>query len=460
MRSFVRTAVLAPVVMLVTTHLGNAAAPAGRALVPSGVGAVSDTGSRLAVDSTLAVATFDSVWHTVGTSLEDRGVTRVDWMAVRRELRPQAAQAATDSVLRGVITDMLGRIGESHFALLPAQPALPAADGSTVDASLGSAGLTLRVVDGRVVVWRVDSAGAARRAGVAPGWIIDRVDDYRVPALGADDTAPAERLSAIVATMHALRGPPGRTVRVVAHDGGGVERVVLFARDSLRGPIVRFGNLPPLAASFDASRRTLPDGRCIGVIHFEYWLPPVMPALDRVVQSNRACAGIVLDLRGNPGGVAAMMIGVAGHFLNEPLTLGIMRTRGDEMRFVANPRRSTEAGLTVQPYSGPLAILVDGMSASTSEMFSASLQALGRARIFGERTSGQALPAIATRLPNGDVLMHVIADFVAADGSRVEGRGVVPDETVPLTRADLSAGRDAAIDAAVRWIERTRQPAP
>jgi carboxyl-terminal processing protease len=100
------------------------------------------------------------------------------------------------------------------------------------------------------------------------------------------------------------------------------------------------------------------------------------------------------------------------------------------------------------------------MSASTSEMFSASLQALGRARIFGERTSGQALPAIATRLPNGDVLMHVIADFVAADGSRVEGRGVVPDETVPLTRADLSAGRDAAIDAAVRWIERTRQPAP
>jgi carboxyl-terminal processing protease len=97
------------------------------------------------------------------------------------------------------------------------------------------------------------------------------------------------------------------------------------------------------------------------------------------------------------------------------------------------------------------------MSASTSEMFSASLQALGRARVFGERTSGQALPAIATRLPNGDVLMHVIADFVAADGSRIEGRGVVPDEPVPLTRADLFAGRDAPFDAAIRWIERARQ---
>jgi carboxyl-terminal processing protease len=182
-----------------------------------------------------------------------------------------------------------------------------------------------------------------------------------------------------------------------------------------------------------------------------------MQALDRAVQSTRGCAGMVLDLRGNPGGVAAMMMGVAGHFLNEPLTLGTMRTRGDEMRFVANPRRSTDAGLAVEPYGGPVAILVDVMSASTSEMFSASLQALGRARVFGERTSGQALPAIATRLPNGDVLMHVIADFVAADGSRIEGRGVVPDEPVPLTRADLSAGRDAPLDAAVRWIERARQ---
>jgi carboxyl-terminal processing protease len=82
------------------------------------------------------------------------------------------------------------------------------------------------------------------------------------------------------------------------------------------------------------------------------------------------------------------------------------------------------------------------------------MQAIGRARIFGETSAGQALPAMATRLPTGDVLLHVTADLVAPDGRRVEGRGVVPDEPVPLRRAELLAGRDAALEAAVRWIER------
>ena len=453
MHSLARVVVSAQLLLFARTQpAGGSMGPDQSQARPAGV--ASDTGSRSSIDSALAVATFDSVWQTVGTSLQDRGVTRVNWSAVRQELRPRAARAATDSALRDVIAEMLGRIGESHFALLPAQAS---AGTESAEPSLGSAGLTVRVVNGRVVVWRVDSAGAAQRVGVTPGWTLDRIDGYRVAALGAADTAALQRLAAVIAAMRALRGPPGETIHLVGHDAAGVQRDLSFARDSLRGPFVRFGNLPPLAASFNASRRSLAGGRCVGVIRFEYWLPPVMPELDRAVQSTRDCAGIVLDLRGNPGGVAAMMMGVAGHFLNEPLTLGTMRTRGDEMRFVANPRRSTDAGLAVEPYGGPVAILVDVMSASTSEMFSASLQALGRARVFGERTSGQALPAIATRLPNGDVLMHVIADFVAADGSRIEGRGVVPDEPVPLTRADLFAGRDAPLDAAVRWIERARQ---
>ena len=465
MYAFVRASIVAPVVLFASTWLapvetGSADGHALALRAPTRLAIDSDTGSRAPFDSALATATFDSVWRTVGSSLEYRGVTRVDWPAVGRELRPRAVHAATDSALRTVITDMLSRIGESHFAVLPAQSVPAGAREVVADESLGSSGLALRVVDQRVVVWRVDSAGAARRAGMAPGWIIERIDDHPISALGDADTLPAQRLSAIVGAMHVLRGAPGTPVRVIAHDGAGVTRDVTFARDSLRGPLVRFGNLPPLATAFDASRRTLSDGRCVGVIRFDYWLPPVMPAFDRAVQASRDCAGIVLDLRGNPGGVAGMMMGAAGHFLGEPLTLGTMRTRGDEMRFVANPRRATEAGVAVEPYSRPLAILVDGMSASTTEMFSAALQALGRARVFGERTAGQALPAMATRLPNGDVLMHVIADFVAADGSRIEGTGVRPDELVPLNRADLSAGRDAPLSAALLWIERARQGSP
>ncbi len=415
-----------------------------------------DTGTRV-LDSTLALATFDSAWRMVETSLNGRGVTTIDWRAVRSELRPRAARAASDSSLRAVVGDMLRRLGESHFAILPPPPGSPAANGERrADAALGTAGVIVRIVDRQVVIWRVDSAGPAWRAGVRPGWAIAQVDGFTVPTITAADTVSARKIAFVNAVMQAMRGVPGSEVRIVARDAAGVRHERTFSRDSVRGPIARFGNLPPLPASVDLSQPLLPDGRCVGVIRYEYWMIPVMAALDKAIDSVRGCAGVVVDLRGNLGGVAGMMMGVAGHFLTEPLNLGTMRTRGDSMRFVANPRFSTDAGGNVEPFAGPVAILVDGLSASTSEMFAAGLQSLGRARVFGERTAGQALPAMATRLPTGDVLMHVVADFVAPDGTRIEGRGVMPNELIPLLRSDIAAGRDAPLEAALRWIDRAR----
>ena len=418
--------------------------------------AVADTGARQ-IDSALAVATFDSAWRTIGMALEGRGVTRLDWPGVRRELRPRAASATSDAALRSVIDDMLARIGESHFALLPSQVAPDAEAPATESAAaLGTAGVALRVLDGRLVVWRTDSGGAGRRAGVRPGWVIERIGDFIPPTLGAADTLGPRRLAVLTGAMRALRGAPGMAVPIIARDEGGTPRTAVVLLDSVRGPMSKFGNLPPLPATFDANRLQLGDGRCIAVIHFAYWMPPVMPALDRAVDTSRDCTGMILDLRGNLGGVAGMMMGAAGHFLSEPRTLGIMRARGEEMRFVANPRRATDDGKAVEPFAGDLAILVDALSASTSEMFAAAMQSLGRARIFGERTAGQALPAMATRLPTGDVLMHVVADFVAPDGTPIEGRGVIPDEAVPLTSQDVASGRDAPMEAAIQWIGRVR----
>ena len=81
------------------------------------------------------------------------------------------------------------------------------------------------------------------------------------------------------------------------------------------------------------------------------------------------------------------------------------------------------------------------------------MQSLGRVRVFGQRSMGQALPALFTRLPNGDVLIHAYGDFVTADGTRLEGRGVVPDEPIALDRKDLLAGRDRTLEAALAWFD-------
>jgi carboxyl-terminal processing protease len=93
------------------------------------------------------------------------------------------------------------------------------------------------------------------------------------------------------------------------------------------------------------------------------------------------------------------------------------------------------------------------MSGSASECFTGGMQSLGRARVFGQVSMGQALPALFDKLPNGDVLIHAYGDFVTATGVRLEGRGVVPDQLVPLKRDELLAGRDAPLEAALAWID-------
>jgi carboxyl-terminal processing protease len=183
-----------------------------------------------------------------------------------------------------------------------------------------------------------------------------------------------------------------------------------------------------------------------------------MPAVDamfqRAIDRFRAADAIVIDLRGNPGGLAAMIMGLSGHFLVERQPLGTMKTRESELKFAANPRLVNAAGERVTPFAGPVAVLVDGMTGSASECFAGGLQALKRVRVFGQTSMGQALPAFFDKLPNGDVLIHATGDFVTADGTRLEGRGVVPDEIVQVDRRDLLAGRDPTLQAALAWVDR------
>jgi carboxyl-terminal processing protease len=112
----------------------------------------------------------------------------------------------------------------------------------------------------------------------------------------------------------------------------------------------------------------------------------------------------------------------------------------------------TDDGRDVRRFSGPLAILTDRASVSCSDIFPASMQALERARIFGDTSAGMALPSGVAPLPSGDRLMYPVADFADPEGRRIEGVGVIPDTPAVPTAEALRAGRDPALDAALAWI--------
>ena len=403
-----------------------------------------------------SVETFDAAWTIVRDTHFDKTFNGVDWEAVRTELRPRATAAKSTAELRALLREMLGRLGQSHFSILPAT-----ADPSTeVAGGNADPGFDVRLAPEGLLVTSVDPNGSAAAGGVKTGWRVKAIGETTVEDVlrklrdGTDDRV--RHLEAWRAAQVRLRGHTGSRVALVFEDGTDKRIELTLERRPETGAPVTVGNLPTMFVRVDWRRQPTPGGAVAGVIGFNVWMAAVDARFQNAIDELRTSDGIVIDLRGNPGGLAFMMTGISGHFFDERMLLGVMKTRETELRFTANPRLANARGERVPHYAGPVAILVDGLTGSASECFSGAMQSAKRARVFGETTMGQALPALFDKLPNGDVLIHAYGDFVTGDGTRLEGRGVIADETVRVRRQDLLAGRDAVLEAALAWIDRSK----
>jgi carboxyl-terminal processing protease len=403
-----------------------------------------------------AAETFDVVFRIVRDSHFDPAFDRANWDRIGTELRPKAVGAKTPGELRAVLSDMLGRLGLSHFAVIPGSPDTP---GTATDLS-GHPGFDVRLIDKQLVVTTVEPEAA--NLGIRAGWVVQTVGTSDITSLvegiGEATSPQVAQVEAWRLAVTRLRGPADSNAEVTFLDGSNAPVKLNVPRRFESGVPVAVGSLPMMFVRVSSSLATTPRGAKAGVIGFNVWMTAVDREFQAAMDRYRTSDGIVIDLRGNPGGLAAMIMGLSGHFLGERLTLGVMTTKQAEypLKFNANPRLVDANGARVEPYAGPVAILVDGLTGSASECFTGGLQSLGRARVFGQTSMGRALPALFDKLPNGDVLIHAWGDFVTGTGVRIEGRGVIPDEPVALTRAALLDGRDPALERALAWIDSAR----
>ena len=104
-------------------------------------------------------------------------------------------------------------------------------------------------------------------------------------------------------------------------------------------------------------------------------------------------------------------------------------------------------------YEGPVVVMVDHLSVSSAEEFSGGLKAIKRATIVGERTPGVVVTGNFEKLPNGATFVYPKAWTITADGTILEGHGVVPDIEMALDRNELLQGKDSQLEAAVRFIK-------
>jgi len=407
---------------------------------------------------------FETAWQAVNDTHFDKDFNGVDWEAMRAKMLPRVEAAKSMGEVREILSEMLDALGQSHFAVLPAEslPDYGVSSEIPEEDVAGGVGFDGRLRGDVMLVVEVEDGGAAARAGVRTGWILKQlagqsVADW-VPRMSDLRAAKGERHFAY--TLRELfrkrgMGPVGSKVEAVFEDADGKEHTFILERTPRDVIAHNFSStLPTFHLAFE--ERTFEHaGKRIGYVHFTNWFPPMMQPINEAVESMRGHDGIVIDLRGNGGGVGVMTMSLAGHFFEGRTVFGKQTMRDSTINYISMPRQLDSQGEFIDPYEGPIAILIDETTGSSSEVFAGGLQSLGRARVFGESSMGAVLPARLTRLPNGDAVLHALGDFVTVDGTRLEGRGVVPDVRVPLERAPLLQGRDAALDAALEWLAPT-----
>jgi carboxyl-terminal processing protease len=391
---------------------------------------------------------FDFVWNTIDTRYHDAKFNGVDWRAVGERYRPLALAAPDDDTFWDVLDRMTGELHDAHTRVeSPRRVALRKSDESV------TLGFFFQVVEGQLAVASVNTESDAWWAGVRPGMTITAIegqpawDAYRKlrAEVRHDSTDRAEHIQAVRKIMV---GAAGSRVAFAFQRADGTRLDAVLARRKLASH--------PLE-----THRVLPSG--YGYIRFGRWSLGLTSKALAGVDELKDTPGLIIDLRNNPGGAVHAVNMMLSRFFTTRTELGRATTRsGEPVSILMGALQIIQLQRVVEgdpnAYRGPVVILVNGQSASGSELFAGSMQAAGRAKVMGEPSCGCLLGFLGyARVPGGADLAYSEVGFVLSNGRKVEGEGVIPDVAVPPSLADLRYGRDRALEEAQALLAKLTQ---
>ena len=290
----------------------------------------------------------------------------------------------------------------------------------TVDAAGVTSSCTTLGADCRLAIVAPIPDSPADRAGLEPGDVIAMIDGEPLDGLTVD------------AARDRIRGPRDTTVRLTVQRGS----------EALQVEIVRAVIVTPEVESRDLA------GGTVGYIRLAGFSDHSAEALDKVAAEDVKAGRtkLILDLRGNPGGFVTAAREVASQFLADGTIFWQEDADGNLTETVAQP-----GGAATDP-SIQLVVLVDGGSASASEIVAGALQDRGRARLIGTTTYGKGTVQQWTQLEaDSGGFRLTIAKWLTPDRTWVHGTGLTPD--VVVDAAPERPGDDPVLDAALEALD-------
>ncbi|HAH47356.1 MAG TPA: hypothetical protein DCM07_21345 [Planctomycetaceae bacterium] len=285
----------------------------------------------------------------------------------------------------------------------------PSSSGPRVDVggnSVVGVGVQLKTHQEGAVILRTLNGGAAQKAGLQRGDVIVGVNQRNLAGLSLDEVA------------NLITGPAGSTVTIDVRRGDSNARV------NLNRQAIRITNISEVKM-VDVQQK-------VGLIRLEKFGEGALQELDRALWSlhQQGMKSLVFDLRGNPGGLLTEAISISNRFVPSGKIVSTRgRTQGDN---------TVESATHDQTWKIPLVVLVDGDSASASEIFAAAIQENRRGLIVGRKTYGKG--TVQTHFPLQSVsgtFWLTTAKFYSPTGREMAGVGVNPDVTVNMSEREL-----------------------
>ena len=341
-----------------------------------------------------------------------------------RQLRQQALEQPIESseAAYDAIAAMLAPLADPYTRLLrPADyQALRAATQGSVSGiglQLGSSG-----ADQRILVISPMEGSPAAEAGIVSGTEVLEVEGGSAAAMGLEATASR------------LRGPAGSRVQLRLRFPDGVQRELLLERREV--------NLRPVLSH--AFRQ---NGHRLGYLRINQFSEPVPEQVKQILRTfaSEEIEGLILDLRNNSGGLVEAGLAVANGLLDGEPIVETMDRQGLRDPIQASPGRW---------YSGPMVTLVNGGTASASEILAGALQDDGRSLLLGSRTFGKGLIQTLIGLGDGSGLAITVARYLTPSGRDIQNLGIEPDQRLADPEPLNPGGEgDAWLEEAERILE-------
>ncbi len=343
------------------------------------------------------------------TSKDDQEYLRLFKEVITLVKQNYVEEVSDKKLMESAVNGMLAAL-DPHSAYMPPEPFKEMK--VEISGSFGGLGIEITIKDGRLTVVSPIEDTPAYRAGIKANDHIAKIDDTFTRGMSTNDA------------VKRMRGPKGTKVTLtILRDGTANPLVFPLVRDIIQTKSVKFRTLEP---GFGYVR----------IAHFQETTGAEFVKALRILhdENGGALRGLVLDLRNNPGGLVDQSIQVANRFLGEGLRDSlIVSTRGRE----TSSRGELSATIGEKEPRSPMVVLINGGTASASEIVAGALQDHKRAVIMGTQSFGKGSIQSIIPLAGGAGLKLTTARYYTPKGRSIQAKGITPD--IYVARLDLSA---------------------